>query len=67
MAVGLEHSIVLIARDPMWDWTMFVNPFPDVITLNTAVGRCWKDARRELGFHNFADATPASSDLVCYT
>jgi len=44
MAIGLERSIVLKAHDLMWDWTMFVNPFPDVITLNKAVGRCWKDA-----------------------
>jgi len=65
MAVGLKRSIVLKARNLIWDWTMFVNLFPDVITLNEAFGRCWKDAQRELGFPNFADATPASSDLVC--
>ena len=65
IAVGLEHSIVLKARDLMWNWMMFVNQFPDVITLNEAVGMCWKDAQRELGLPNFADATLASSDLVC--
>ena len=32
MAVGLERSIVVKSRDLMWDWTMFVNPFLDVIT-----------------------------------
>jgi len=65
MAVRLERSIMLKARDLMWDWTMFINPLPDVIILNEAVSRCWKDAPRELGFPNFADATPASGDLVC--
>ena len=64
MTTGLERSIVLKARDLMWDWTLFVNPFPDVITLNEAVSRFWKDARRELGFPIFADATPASSELM---
>ena len=64
IAIGLECSIVLNARDLIWDWTMFVNLFPDMITLNKAVGRCWKDVRSELGFPNFADATPATSDLV---
>ena len=64
MTTGLERSIVLKACDLMWDWTLFVNPFPDVITLNEAVVRCWKDARRELGFPSFPDATQASSDLV---
>ena len=66
MAVGLERSIVLKSRDLMWEWTLFVNPFPDAITLSEAVRRCWKDARRELGFPNFADANPASNDQVSY-
>ena len=66
MATGLERSIVLKARDLMWEWTIFVNPFPDAITLTEAVRTCWKDARRELGFPNFADATPASNDQVSY-
>ena len=66
MAVGLERSIVLKSRDLMWEWTLFVNPFPDAITLSEAVRQCWKDARRELGFPNFADANPASNDQVSY-
>ena len=66
MATGLECSIVLKARDLMWEWTIFVNPFPDAITLTKAVRTCWKDARRELGFPNFADGTPASNDQVSY-
>jgi len=66
MAPGLELSIVLKARDLMWKWTIFVNPFPDAITPTEAVRMCWKDARRELGFPNFADATPASNDQVSY-
>jgi len=66
MATGLERSIVLKARDLMWEWTIFVNPFPDAITLTEAVPMCWKDARRELGFPNFANATPASNDQVSY-
>jgi len=67
MAVGLECSIVLKACDLMWDWTIFVNPFPDVITFNEVVGRCWEDVRRELGFPNIEDASLASSDLVCWS
>jgi len=66
MAIGLERSIVLKARDLMSEWTIFVNPFPDAITLTEAVRLCWKDARRELGFPNFADATWASNDQVSY-
>ena len=66
MATGHEHSIVLQARDLMWEWSIFVNPFPDAITLTEAVRTCWKDARRELGVPNFADATPASNDQVSY-
>jgi len=64
---GLERSIVLKARDLMGEWTIFVNPFPDAITLTEAVSTCWKDARRELDFTNFADATPASNDQVSYS
>jgi len=66
MATGLARSIVLKARDLMWEWTIFVNPFPDAITLTEAVRTCWIDARRELGFPNLADATPASNDQVSY-
>ena len=66
MATGLERSIVLKARDLMREWAIFVNPFPDAITLTEAVHTCWKDARRELGFPNFADATPASNDQASY-
>jgi len=66
MATGLELSIVLKARDLIWEWTIFVNPFPDAITLTEAVCTCWKDAGRELGFPNFADTTPASNDQVIY-
>ena len=29
VAVGLEHSILVKACNLMWDWTIFVNPFPD--------------------------------------
>jgi len=50
MATGLERSIVLKARDLMWEWTIFVNSFPDAITLTEAVRTCWKDARSEMGF-----------------
>jgi len=65
MATGLERSIVLKARDLMWEWTIFVNPFPDAIAITKAVRRCWKDARRELSFPNFAYAALASNDQVC--
>ena len=47
VAVGLERSILVKARDLMWDWTIFVNPFPDPITLTEEVRRCSKDARSE--------------------
>jgi hypothetical protein len=67
MAVGLERSILVKARDLMWDWTIFVNPFPDPITLTEEVRRCWSDARSELGFPDFADATPPSIDQVRYS
>jgi len=43
VAVGLERSILVKARDQMWDWTIFMNPFPDPITLTEEVCRCWRD------------------------
>jgi len=33
MAIELEHTILARSRDLMWDWTIFVNPFPEPITL----------------------------------
>ena len=66
VAVGLERSILVKARDLMWDWTIFVNQFSDPITLTEEVRRCWKDARSELGFPVFADTTLPSTEQVCY-
>ena len=66
VAVGLERSILVKARDLMWDWTIFVNPFPDPITLTEEVRRCWSDARRELGFPDFGDAALPSIEQVRY-
>ena len=66
VAVGLERSILVKARDLMWDWTIFVNPFPDPITLTQEVRRCWRDARSELGFPNFGDTTLPSIEQVYY-
>ena len=64
VAVGLERSILVKARDLMWDWTIFVNPFPDPITLTEEVHRCWRDAGSELGFRDFGDASLPSIELV---
>ena len=64
--VGLERSILVKAWDLMWDWTIFVNPFPDPITLTEEVRRCWRDARSELGFRDFSDPTLPSIELVRY-
>ena len=66
MAIGLECSTLVKARDLMWDWTIFVNPFPDPITLTDEVGRCWRDARSELAFPDFGDATLPSIVQVRY-
>jgi len=66
MATGLERTILARSRDLMWDWTMFVNPFPDPITLTEEVRTCWSDARTKLGFPDFADGTPPSNDQVSY-
>ena len=63
-AVGIELTIQNKARELMWDWTLFVNPFPDPIRLTEKVHQCWSDARRILGLPNFPDATPHSSDQV---
>jgi len=41
LAVGLEYSIVLKARDLMWDGAKFVIPFPYVITLKETVRMCY--------------------------
>jgi len=66
VAVGLERSILVKARDLMWDWTIFVNPFPDPITLTEEVRRCWRDTWSELGFPDFGDATLPSIEQVRY-
>jgi len=66
MATGLEGSILARAHELMWDWTIFVNPFPDPITLTEEVRTCWSVARTQLGFSDFADATPASNHQVSY-
>jgi len=66
MAIGLERSILAKAYSLMWDWTIFVNPLPDSITLTKEVRRCWNDVWRELGFPNFADTTLHSNDQASY-
>ena len=66
VAAGLERSILVNACDLMWDWTIFVNPFPDPSTLTEAVRRCWSDAPSELGFRDFVDATLPSIEQVHY-
>jgi len=66
MATGLERTIWARSRDLMWDWTIFVNPFPDPITLTEEVRICWSDARTKLGFRNFADAALPSNNQVSY-
>jgi len=66
MATGLERSILARAHDLIRDWTIFVTPFPYPITLTEEVRRCWSEARTQLGFPDFADATPASNDQVSY-
>jgi len=62
MPIGLERSILAKGCSQMGDWTIFVNPFPDPIPLTKEVRRYWNNARRELGFPNFADTTPHSND-----
>ena len=66
VAVGLERSILVKARDLMWDWTIFVNPFPDPITLTEEVCRCWRDAQSELSFPDFGDASLPPIEQVRY-
>jgi len=50
MATRLERTILGRSRDLMWDWTIFINPFPDPITLTEEVCTCWSDARTKSGF-----------------
>jgi len=66
MATGLERIILARSRDLSWDWTIFVNPFLDPITLTEEVPICCSDARTKLGFPDFAEATPPSNDQVGY-
>ena len=66
MTTGLECSILARARDLMWDWTIFVNLFPDRITLTEEVRTCWSEALTQLGFPDFADGTLAPNDQVSY-
>jgi len=66
MATGLELSILSRAHDLMGDWTIFVNPFLNPITLTEEVRTCWSEARTQLGFPDFGGATPASNDQLSY-
>ena len=66
LTVGLERSILAKARDLIWDWTIFVNPFPDPIILTEEVCRYWSNAWIELGFLDFVDATPHCNEQVSY-
>ena len=66
MAVGLERSILVKAHDQMWDSIIFVNPYPDLITVTPEVRRCWRDAWTELSFPDFGDAILPSIDQVRY-
>ena len=66
VAVGLERSILVKVGDLMWNWTIFVSPFPDLITLREEVRTCWRDTLSELSFPNFADATLPSVGQVRY-
>jgi len=66
IATGLERTILARSLDVMWDLTIFVNTFPDPITLTEELGTCWSDAWTKLGFPDFADATPPSNDQVSY-
>ena len=66
MATGLERSILARSRNPMWNWTIFVNPFPDPIPLTEEVRTWWSDAWTKLRFPDFADATPPSNHQVSY-
>jgi len=66
LTMELERSIPAKACSLIWDWRILVNPFPDPITLTEEVSRCWNDARRQLGFRNFADATLHSDDQASY-
>jgi len=66
MAIWLEHRILTKACSLIWDGRIFANPFPEPITLTKEILRCWNDVRMELGFLNFADATPHSHDQASY-
>ena len=66
VAVRLERSILVKARDLMWDWTIFVIPFLDPIALTEEVRRCWRDAWSELVFLDVRDASRPSIEQVRY-
>ena len=66
MATGLVRNSVLKALDLMSGWLVFLNLFPDAITLNEQLRCYWKNSQRELGFPNFPAATLVSNDEVSY-
>ena len=66
MAIELQRSMLPKGCSLIRDWTIFVNPFPDPVTLTEAVCGCWNDAQREFVFLNFADAIPHSIDQASY-
>jgi len=66
MATRLEHPILGRSCALMSDWTIFFNPFPDPISLIEKDHTSCSDALTQLGFPDFAYATPTSTDQASY-
>lgn len=46
---GMELAVLQNAEQLMYHRTLFVNAFPDVVTLNTWVTEVWEEAEEALG------------------
>src|SRR5207237_8852616 len=63
-AVGIELTVQSKAGELMRDWALFVDPFPDLITLTEEFHQCWSDAWNKLGLLEFPDAASHSRGQV---
>jgi len=61
---GVEGEIVVVAKYLMLQYTLFVDPLPDPVTLMSAVHGAWSRAQDEIADAGNIEASEKSVDLV---
>ncbi|PUU72974.1 hypothetical protein B9Z19DRAFT_1069350, partial [Tuber borchii] len=63
---GVEGEIVVVAKYLMLQYTLFVDPLPDPVTLTSAVHGVWSRAQDEIADAGNIEASEKSLDLKLY-